>query len=126
MGKATSFNGTIPEWQTYMTVGWNMQPFGATLGWQYIPEIEDENWFDETDPTADQHIESYHSVDVSLSYTFGSGAKWFEGMVVRLGANNVFNEMPPAAKGTFTESNADIATYGAVGRFYFLETRLTF
>jgi iron complex outermembrane recepter protein len=126
VGRATTFNGTIPEYQTYVSVGWNRGPIGGTLGWTYIPKVEDENWFDATDSTADAHVEAFHSVDVSLSYTFGSSAKWFDGMMLRVGALNVFNESPPSAKGTFTDANADIATYGAVGRFLFAEARFTF
>jgi hypothetical protein len=38
----------------------------------------------------------------------------------------VFNEMPPMAKGTFTQANADIATYGAVGRLIYVEAKYRF
>lgn len=126
VGQATPFNGTIPEYQTYASVRWNRGRWGGTLGWQFIPEVEDVAWFDDTDSTADAHVESYHSIDVSASYRFGSEMRWFDGLTLRVGANNVFNESPPSAKGTFTESNADIATYGAVGRFIFVEAKYAF
>jgi hypothetical protein len=38
----------------------------------------------------------------------------------------VFNEMPPQAKGSFPNGNADLATYGAVGRLMFVEARYKF
>lgn len=126
VGKATSFNGTIPDWQTYGQLSWTKGKFGATLGHTYIPSVEDENAYDPDDSSADAHVEAFHSVDVSFRYTFGNEARWLSGMQLRVGANNVFNEKPPSAKGTFTESNADIATYGAIGRLIFVEARFRF
>jgi iron complex outermembrane receptor protein len=126
VGQATPFNGTIPDWQTYLSIGWNRGPFGASFGWSHIPEVSDVAWFDATDTTADEKVEAFNSIDLAFSYTFGSENRWMNGMTVRLGATNVFNESPPAAKGTFTDANADIATYGAVGRFMFIEARYKF
>jgi iron complex outermembrane receptor protein len=126
VGQATNFNGTIPDWQTYLSLAWTRGPVGATFAWTHIPEIEDVNWYDDTDVGADANVESYNSIDVSASFTFGTDYRWVNGLTVRVGANNVFNETPPMAKGTFTDSNADIATYGAVGRLIYVEARLKF
>jgi iron complex outermembrane recepter protein len=126
VGLASSFNGTIPDYQTYASVRWNRGRWGGLVGWQYIPEVEDENWFDSTDSTADAKVEAFHSFDVAASYRFGSEMRWLDGLTLRIGANNVFNESAPSAKGTFTEANADIATYGAVGRFIFIEGKFNF
>lgn len=126
VGQATPFNGTIPEWQTYLSVAWERGPLGGTLGWTHIPSVRDAAAFDPTDPAADEYVEAYNSVDLSASYTFGSERRWTEGLAVRLGVNNVFNEMPPMAAGTFTDANADTATYNPIGRFYFVEARYRF
>ncbi len=116
VGLASSFNGTIPDYQTYTAVQWSRGNWRANLGWQYIPSVNDENWFDASDSAADEHVEAYHSVDLFVGYSFGSENKLLDGLTVRIGASNIFNEMPPAAQGTFTDANADTATYGAIGR----------
>lgn len=126
VGLASNFNGTIPRYQTYTTVGWSRGSWAANLGWQFIPSVNDENWYDDTDPGADEKVEAFHSIDLWGAYTFGSDVKFLSGLTVRVGANNVFNESPPMAKGTFTESNADTATYGAVGRLFYVEAKYKF
>jgi iron complex outermembrane receptor protein len=126
VGLATNFNGTIPTYQTYTTVRWSRGSWGASLGWQFIPSVKDENWYDASDVTADEHVEAFNSIDVSAAYTFGSEFKLLKGLTLRVGANNVFNESPPMAQGTFTEANADTATYGALGRVMFIEAKYKF
>ena len=126
VGQATNFNGTIPDWQTYASVRWQRNNWFASMGWSYIPSVNDVNWYDNTDSTADESVEAFHSVDIAVAYNFGSEWKLLNGLQLKVGATNVFNESPPAAKGTFTESNADIATYGAVGRFIFVEAKYRF
>lgn len=126
VGLASTVNGTIPEYMAYTSIDWNRGAWGASLGWQYIPSVTDVNALSTTDVTADSYVEPYNSVDVAVRYTFGSGTKWLKGLSVRIGANNVFNETPPMAKGTFTQANADIATYGAVGRLIYAEAKYRF
>jgi len=125
-GYATTFNGTLPKWQTYFSTNWSKGPWGATFGWTHIPSVEDTNAYDPTDVTADAHVEQFDSVDVSIQYAFGSSTPMLDGLTLRLGANNVTNEMPPQAKGSFGNGNADLATYGAIGRLIFIEARYKF
>ncbi len=126
VGFATNTNGTIPQYQTYTAVRWNRGNWGASMGWQFIPSVSDVNWFDASDPAADEHVEAYHSIDLWVGYSFGSEFPMLNGLTLRVGANNAFNEKPPAAQGTFTEANADTATYGAVGRLFFIEAKYKF
>lgn len=126
VGLATNFNGTIPTYQTYSTIRWSRGSWAANLGWQFIPSVKDENWYDASDVTADEHVEAFNSIDLWAAYSFGSESKLLNGLTIRLGANNVFNETPPMAQGTFTESNADIATYGAIGRLIYIEAKYKF
>lgn len=126
VGQATNFNGTIPTFQTYANVRWQRENWFASLGWTYIPSVDDVNWFDDTDSRADEHVEAFHSVDVAVAYNFDSRWKLLNGLQLKIGATNVFNESAPSAQGTFSESNADIATYGAVGRFIYMEAKLRF
>ncbi|HLP25908.1 MAG TPA: TonB-dependent receptor [Acidobacteriota bacterium] len=126
VGLATFFNGTMPEWQTYFSTAWSRGSWAATLGWTHIPSVTDENAYDPSDSTADAHVEQFNSIDVGVQYTFGSQQRWLRGLTLRLGANNVNNEMPPQAKGSFPNGNADLATYGAIGRLIYVEARYKF
>jgi iron complex outermembrane recepter protein len=121
VGLASDFNGTIPDWQTYFTVRWNRGPWFSTLGWQHIPAVTDENAYDDTDPAADANVEAFNSIDFAVGYTFGNEAGMLKGLTLKLGATNVFNEGLPMAKGTFSNENGDVSTYGAVGRFMYVE-----
>ncbi len=126
VGLATFFNGTIPDWQTYLSVRWNRGPWGATFGWQHIPGVTDENWFDNTDPAADADVEAFNSIDFAVAYTFGADAGMLKGLTLKAGATNVFNEGLPMAKGSFSNENGDVSTYGAVGRFMYIEATYRF
>lgn len=126
-GYATNFNGTIATWQSYMNVAWSRGNWRANLGFSYIPSVEDVNAVPgETDVRFDADVEAYASFDVAVSYAFDSRFGMLNGMAVRLGANNVLNEAPPMAGSTFAESNADIATYGPIGRLFFVEASYKF
>jgi outer membrane receptor protein involved in Fe transport len=88
--------------------------------------VDDQNAYDEDDVGADAYVEPFDSVDIGVGYTFGKNTPWLNGMSLRVGANNVFDAQPSVAKGTFSNGNADIATYGAVGRLIFVEARYKF
>jgi iron complex outermembrane receptor protein len=125
-GRATITNGTIPRWTSYTFVGWQRGPYAASVGFQYVPSVKDEGWYDATDSGADEHVESFSSFDLSGSYTFGNGSRYLKGLTLTIGVNNVFNEPPSIAKGTFADSNTDSATYGDVGRFMYVEAKYKF
>jgi iron complex outermembrane receptor protein len=126
-GYATNFNGTIPTWQTYSQVNWSRGKWRATLGWTYIPGVEDVNAAPgETEAAYDADVEAYSSFDLSASYTFGSEMKMLSGATIRIGANNILNEGIPMAGSTFSESNADIATYNPIGRLFYVDVRFKF
>lgn len=124
VGLASNTNGTIPRWMSYTSIGWNRGKWSANLGWQHIPGVTDVNGDGEERTPID--IKSYDSIDISAAYTFGSEWKWLNGFSVRVGCNNVFNKMPPFGGGTFTEANADTATYDPVGRLMFVEAKYSF
>ncbi len=129
VGLTSSSNGTTPEWQTYTSVAWSRGKWRGTLGWTYIPSTQDESGIPAgpgVDLASDDHVEAYHSFDVSGSYTFGSDYRWLKGLTLRVGAQNVLNEGLPMNKGTDTSSNGDIATYSAVGRLIFIEGKYSF
>ena len=129
VGLASNTNGTIPRWTTYSAVDWSRGKWGAALGWQYIPSVTDVNGIPAgpgVDYAADDHVGSFSTFDLSVRYSFGSEFSYLKGLTVRVGANNVLDAGPPLAKGTFTQSNTDTATYGAVGRLLFVEAKYSF
>ena len=129
VGLTSSFNGTTPEWQTYTSAAWSRGKWNATLGWTFIPSTTDESGLPAgpgVDSASDDHVEAYHSFDISGSYSFGSDYRFLSGLTVRVGAQNVLNEGLPMNKGTDTNSNGDIATYGAIGRLIFVEAKYKF
>ena len=129
VGLTSSFNGTTPEWQTYTSAAWSRGKWNATLGWTYIPSTTDESGTPAgpgVDAASDDHVEAYHAFDVSASYSFGSDYRWLSGLTVRVGAQNVLNEGLPMNKGTNSNENGDIATYGAIGRLIFVEAKYKF
>jgi iron complex outermembrane receptor protein len=124
VGLATNTNGTIPRWNSYSSVSWSRGKLKANVGLQYMPGVDDVNGTGTV--RAPFKIASYTSVDVSASYSFGSDYKMLDGMTLRIGSTNVFNRMPPNGGGTFTEANADIATYSPIGRMIFVEGKYKF
>jgi iron complex outermembrane receptor protein len=120
VGKSTITNGTIPKWQTYTSVDWTLGGWGAFAGVRYLDSVENED-----EP---RHVGSYYTLDGSVSYTFGSSTKvkFLSGAKFTLGATNLFNRFGPLDPTVNTDANVDISTYGAVGRFVYMDFRIRF
>ena len=69
-------------------------------------------------------MSSFTSFDFAASYNIKSS--WLKNLKVTLGVNNIFNKMPPLAPNAFTDANADIGTYGAIGRFFYVDASYKF
>ena len=53
--------------------------------------------------------------------------QWLDGLKVTIGANNVFNRLPPLAVNAFPNTNADVGTYdGAIGRMFYIDAKYSF
>ncbi len=118
VGKSTIYNGTIPRWSSYSSVDFTRDNYGAVLGWRSIPKVTD----DEDGTT----VGKFNTIDAAVSYTIGGKNKWLSGLKVTLGANNVFNKFGPLDPTIFSDSNVDTATYGAKGRFVFIDLKYKF
>lgn len=118
VGKTTVFNGTIPRWQSYTTAEFTRGNYAGFLGWRSIPSlIDDEDG---------ANVGKFNTIDASVSYTFGAKNKWMSGARVSLGVNNVFNKFGPLDPTVFSDSNVDTATYGAMGRFVYIDLKFKF
>jgi len=120
VGKATLFNGTIPRWQAYTTLDYNRGDYGAFLGWRSIPSV--------TDDEDGESLGSFNTIDASISFRFPARVRYLAGAKLTVGANNVFNKFGPIDTGPtiFTDANTDIATYGAMGRFVYIDLKFKF
>ena len=61
---------------------------------------------------------------IRLAYTFKKGM--LKGLTIRAGCTNLFDKMPPPAPAVWTDSNADIGTYGCLGRVLYIDASYKF
>lgn len=126
-GNSVLNGGTIPEWLGNLGIKMNRGNFSAGIYLTHIPSVTDTTADeDETDVTADAHVEAYTTVDLYVGYTFRSSNRYLDGMMLRVGANNVFDEPPPMAGSSWTDSNADTSTYNALGRVMYVSANYKF
>lgn len=124
-GRAGVFNGIIPRWRGRATLNWSRGSWRANLGWQHLPGVIDPAG--DGTPRKPFAIRSHDAADAAVAYEFAAGSRrWISGLTLRLGADNVFDAMPPFAGGTFSGANADIGTYSPIGRLLYLEARYKF
>jgi iron complex outermembrane receptor protein len=117
-GKVTLTNGTLSRWNGNLSADWSKGNWGAASSLQFFPSVTDDN--------DGSRIPNIAQLDLSASYTFSSQNRWLSGLKVSLGANNVFNKFAPLDPATFTDANADIATYGAIGRLMYVKAQYKF
>lgn len=118
VGLSTDTNGTLPRVQAYTSIDYTRGPYSAFAGWRYVGAVTD--YYD------DAHIGSWSSFDLAASYTFGSSVRYLSGARVRVGVNNVFNRFGPLDPTVNTDANVDIATYGSIGRMFYVELAYKF
>ena len=114
-------NGTIPRWSAYNYVGYTTGNHEAFVGNRFIPAFVDAN--------DGSRIGAWTTWDASVGYRFPKASDWrryFGGARLSVGVNNVFDRMPPRDASIFTDSNADIATFGPIGRFVYVDMKFKF
>ncbi len=117
-GLASFANGTLPRWSSYSTVEYTRGACVGFLGWRHIPSVKN--------IVTDEALAAFDSFDVSASYVFGSGVKFLSGSKITLGVTNVLNKFGPLAPDIFTDSGVDTETYGAMGRFVYVDYKIKF
>jgi iron complex outermembrane receptor protein len=129
-GRSALNGGTIPDWTGTFNADYSRGSWRAGLTVHHVPSVTDSTASPtQTDPTRDQHVEAYTRTDLFVGYEFRGGSglfKAFDGVRVRIGANNVFDREPPQAATSWTDSNADTATYGTHGRILYVDARIKF
>jgi len=127
-GLASVNLGTVPKWRTYTTIDWQDRGLEATVGVTYVASVTDVGTGGD-DQYGFEKVPSFTAFDVGLSYDIGSLhlSKWLDGLKIKVGANNLFNKMPPLAVNAFPNTNADVGTYdGAVGRLVYVDASYKF
>ena len=117
-GKSTSYNWTIPRWQSYTSLNFTRGSYNAIVGLRFLPAL--------TDDEDGTHIPSFQTWDLAFSYRFGSEIKYLSNAKLEVGVNNVFNKFGPLDPTIFTDANVDISTYGAIGRFIYVDLKYKF
>jgi iron complex outermembrane receptor protein len=118
VGYSTRTNGTIPKWQTYTSIDFNRGNYQAFLGFRYLPKY--------TIYATGESANAFNTVDLLVAKTFGSEIPYLAGAKISLGVNNVFNKFGNLDPNTFTDSNVDTGTFGAIGRFFYVDAKIKF
>jgi iron complex outermembrane receptor protein len=118
IGKSTDWNGTIPRWQAYTSLNYTKGNYEALVGWRYLPGV--------TDDDDGASVSSFQTWDLSFSYRFGPEVKYLNHAKLEVGVNNVFNKFGPLDPTIFSDSNVDTGTYGAIGRFVYIDLKYKF
>jgi len=140
--------GTLPRLRMYNTLNWTLRNWSASLGHTYISGVDDigpggfsyfTNLASSPASFAAGKVKSFHSFDVRLGYTTSEDGEGENGLSITAGINNLFNRMPPVstnidpngghAAGAVAwraENNTDVATYGALGRLFYVSAAYKF
>jgi iron complex outermembrane receptor protein len=111
-GHATNagvFGGTLPKYHFYTSLDWAYGDFDFAVANTYLSTVTD------TGPNgnlAPLPVSRYSAWDLRAAYSWQK-LKW------AVGVNNLTNRMPPLAPRTFTDNNADVATYSPIGRLVY-------
>ena len=115
-----------PEWKHTMFVNYGLGALNTTLRWRYIGESEADDALSLTDdiPGNDQSnigefigssIDGVSYFDLSANYAVS------DSLTLRGGITNLLDEEPPVLSDVFAEqANTYPATYGALGRRFFV------
>jgi len=120
--------GTLPRWRTYLTADWKFRGLDLLAGYTFVPTVADIG-SGGSNATPAVRIPSFQQLDLGIGYSFSALKlnRWLDNLTLRVGVNNAFDYMPPAAPGGIFGTQSDIATYnGAIGRMYYAEARYKF
>ena len=127
-GLASQNEGTVPKWRTDSTLDWSDRGVDVYVGLTYVSSVQDVGVGGD-DQFGFENVASFVSWDLGITYDFKAlhANKWLDGLKVTIGANNVFNRLPPLAVNAFPNTNADVGTYdGAIGRMFYIDAKYSF
>ena len=121
-GLVTGLNGTIPRWRTYNVFTYQINQFIAEVAHTYFAATTDVTEVDGYDP----NIPAYSVFDLSLTYSIKKKARWFHGVQLTVGVNNVGNRYPTRSATFDSLSNVDISEFSPIGRLYYVSAKYRF
>ena len=101
---------TLPEWKWNLDTRYSVGGFTVSAVWKYLGTFHD---YFETDfdvPTTDY-------VDLTVAYECDSG--FLDGLTIRAGITNVFDEQPPIFPSS-QQANTDPSVFDVIGRRYWV------
>jgi iron complex outermembrane receptor protein len=131
-GLMTSTEGTMSGSHFYTTFDWQKSGWDVSIGNTYISPGDDMGTGGSTGSKRIR-IPSYVSWDLAVGYTLHFQQAKLSALLkevkVSIGLNNLADKMPPSAPQAFpttSAAGADVATYGAIGRLYYVSAALKF
>ena len=116
-GHATNagvFGGTLPKYHFYSMLDWQRDRLELSVANSFLSSVTDTGTNGNLAPLP---VSSYMTWDLRSAYDWPLSADMhLKGAV---GVNNLTNRMPPLAPRTFTDNNADVATYSPIGRLVY-------
>ena len=136
----TGVQGILPKFRSYASIDWTRGPWDVTLGNTYVSAVHDLGtggitYFTnaaKSPPAAfEGRIKPYTSFDLRVAYDL-KGMGFLHDATLALGANDIFNRMPPISTNVFTPSaaytdnTADVSTYSPIGRLVYVQLSVKF
>jgi iron complex outermembrane receptor protein len=140
--------GTLPRLRMYTSLDWSLGHFGAGIAHTYIGPVSDIGAGGQSyanallaNPAQNQpgHVSPYGALDIRLNYHTSDDAGQGKGFSLTAGINNLFDALPPVSSNISptanaattatawrTENNADISTYGPIGRLFYISASVKF
>lgn len=125
-GLVTGLNGTIPRFRTYNVLSWQQGDFSAEVGHTYYTGATDTTWTPDFLPDYNQKVPAYSVFDASVSCALKGDSRWFRGLKLTVGVNNIGNRLSPRSATFDTLSNADVAEFSPIGRLYYASVKYRF
>jgi iron complex outermembrane recepter protein len=116
-GHATNagvFGGTLPKYHFYTMLGWQRNGLELSVANTFLSSVTDTGANGNLAPLP---VSSYMTWDLRAAYDWVLSADLH--LKGAIGINNLNNRMPPLAPRTFTDNNADVATYSPIGRLVY-------
>jgi outer membrane receptor protein involved in Fe transport len=113
-----------PRWKGNARLGWSFEPWRAGVSAEYVGRVYDESLNQdagEARPASFYRVEDSLTVDAYAEYDFDGAAGLLNGLRVRVGGRNLFDEDPPFADETFGYISS---LHNNRGRFLYIDVRL--
>ena len=125
-GLVTGLNGSIPRWRSYNALTYSWGDFTFDVAHTYYTAMRDTGWSSDWLPVYQERIPSYSVFDASVTYALSGERRWFKGLQVTAGVNNIANRMPSRSATYDSLSNADVDEFSPIGRLFYVSARYRF